>query len=286
MLQTKKIPSPPAGRPKSSNRLTIRNAHQKPSSALNKNRCLPPVVTKSTLVCDHDYSSNGASIPKPPAITRTLSHDLSQRLHQVTTAALPSALASSTKSEINSAGSKAAVSSRSMRHRASSDVDSKLLVGNDSIIKTIPENDPPPEDSARPYTSSKRKEPLTLDRLKESLRGATSGVPEATQLPYHRSSSRQHEGRSSSRQHDVTLGTQRIALESLSSSEAKAMSGLLQQASLECLGSSNINNFSPVRARRPPGYVPLPIDEALLDTADRRTMVSKRTQVCQISRSG
>ncbi|XP_013397692.1 LOW QUALITY PROTEIN: AN1-type zinc finger protein 4-like [Lingula anatina] len=80
----------------------------------------------------------------------------------------------------------------------------------------------------RPTTSSRSKEKFTLDNFKESL-----GRPTTTSR--HPSHERKKE----------------FTLESLSSSEARAMSGLLRQASLERLGSSRISNFvhSPTKPR-------------------------------------
>lgn len=85
----------------------------------------------------------------------------------------------------------------------------------------------------------------------------------------HRSSSRQHDGRVSSRQLTLesfkdSLYSQKLALESLTTDEAKMMSGLLQQASFERLGTSSISNFSPVRQKKgPPNQ--LKLDEDYMD---------------------
>lgn len=163
-------------------------------------------------------------------------------------------------------------SGKSLRH-SESEKSFAGLKKSESIIKSIPENDLVTARHEQPANQSsacvRRKEVLSIDRLKENFKapvknsetvtsaesGGSSGA--AAPLYTRRTSSRQHKLRASSRQHaDLTLSlkdnvySQRITLESLSSNEAKMMSGLLQQASLEKLGTSTISNFSPVRTRK------------------------------------
>ena len=335
----------------SSSRLqAIHSAHAKPTSALNRNRCLPPVSTShkppasstnqqssaaSAEIAgpstDHDYAQkadNGKNftiaatnniniksqapqpqpvkssmlteltIPKPPAEVRTAHHDKSQRLHhRLLTAQRPSELASTSSAAIAASDTTVATASNAPPVKSSS---AKALRHTDSeksfkrqdsssVINSIPESSVEHSNQLSVGASGvssgtgrlpKRKEAVSLEKLKESLRGSSSnnaemaaataaaGVSGSTTPGPHlvrRASSRQHEMRASSRQQaDLTLETikdsfcsQRITLESLSTNEAKVMSGLLQQASLEKLGTSSISNFSPVRTRKTVGAVPL-----------------------------
>lgn len=294
--------------PNSSSRLqAIHSAHAKPSSssALNRNRCLPPVATSqkpnppplptASTSTEHDYAAkpitdnartikqqsaqqvnssmlSELTIPKPPSEARSAHHDRSQRLHHpglLTAAALP-------PTEITGSGGTVtkSYSGKSLRRTDSE----KSLKKQD--INSIPENSA--AEITQPVASAsgtsrqvKRKDGVSLEKLKGTLRGpANPAGVSAAEIPagasgsttphlVRRASSRQHEVRASSRQHaDLTLETikdsfcsQRITLESLSSNEAKVMSGLLQQASLEKLGSSSISSFSPVRTRKPVGAV-------------------------------
>ncbi|XP_069123735.1 AN1-type zinc finger protein 4-like [Argopecten irradians] len=122
---------------------------------------------------------------------------------------------------------------------------------------------------SRPITSSKMKD-LTLENFKDSLRPPTSSKNKqklkSSDLTIE--SLKEVLGRPTTSSRDLTLeslqetfgrpttssrykGLERrkeITLESLSTSEARAMSGLLRQASLEKIGSSrigNIGNFVP-----------------------------------------
>lgn len=228
------------------------------------------------------------TIPKPPTEARTVNHDVSQRLHHsgglLTTSQPPSALAADGEEPGADSSICKPYSGRSMRRTESEK--NFGLKKSETVIKSIPENDRLSLQHNHPATSSatsrlgptyaKRKEVVSLDKLKKTLRGpvtacetgAATGVGASssggagggavTPLYTRRTSSRQRELRAASRQQpDLTLETikdtlysQRITLESLSTNEAKVMSGLLQQASLEKLGSSSISNFSPVRTRK------------------------------------
>lgn len=307
--------------PTSSSRLqAIQSAHVKPTSALNRNRCLPPVstsqkppsATKRSSASgaagpssDHDYASKidmdkkslaannntphasqtvksnmltELTIPKPPAEARTAHHDKSQRLHhRLLTTQRPSEV--STEPEASTSAAPIKSSSAKLLRRADSEKSLLKKQDSSSIINSIPEISTEHSDPLSPVAGTsgtgrlpKRKEGVSLEKLKGSLRGpanteVAAGVSAGSATPHlvRRTSSRQHEMRASSRQQaDLTIETlkdsfcsQRITLESLSSNEAKVMSGLLQQASLEKLGTSSISNFSPVRTRKGVGAVPL-----------------------------
>lgn len=106
--------------------------------------------------------------------------------------------------------------------------------------------------SSRPVTSSKVKD-VTLDNLRESLRPPHSSKGK-TKIKTEYSlfdSLRDTIGASSSLSRHSSLEKRKeFTLESLSTSEARAMSGLLRQASLEKVGSSRIGNVTVTSASR------------------------------------
>lgn len=273
----------------SSNPSRLQAVHSSPTTALNRNLCLPPVITQKSVslhpsIEEHSYATNKSqsahtstltelTIPHPPAESRSSKQELSQRLHHTNLLTTPHVPASGVPVGSNIK----ALSARPIRR---SDSEKTLgLKKTDSIIKAIPSTglkrakNGELGSAATASTGSgypKRKDVLSLDKLQDTFRGVaptsceagTNTTGSATSLYARRASSRQHELRAASRQQpDLTLETikdticsQRITLESLSlnPNEAKAMSGYIQQASLEKLGSSNISlsNFSPVRTRK------------------------------------
>lgn len=263
------IPAPPQGRPSGSARLqSIRSGQLKPSSALNRNLCLPPVSQKPSQSSSQYNSMTALSaqvpsvqqhrestIPELKAKDLSLSpHAAAETPHQSMAGAVAaSSMAISTNT--SSAGKSKAAGSRSTRQNECEQM-------TNYRIKSIPEDEEVDSGSrTRLLRSSKAHDKASGggERLREASRGSLA-VHEGAHPPLlRRSSSRLYEVRSSSRQHSdhLTLETlkdsfhpQRITLESLSSNEARMMSGLLQQASLERLGTSSISNFSPVRTRR------------------------------------
>jgi hypothetical protein len=106
--------------------------------------------------------------------------------------------------------------------------------------------------SSRPVTSSKVKD-VTLENLRESLRppNSSKGKPIIKTEYSLFDSLRDTIGASSSLSRHSSLDKRKeFTLESLSSSEARAMSGLLRQASLEKVGSSRIGNVTVTSASR------------------------------------
>lgn len=97
------------------------------------------------------------------------------------------------------------------------------------------------KETFRPPTSSKareRKKELSYENLKDVFSRPTTSARKDTTL----GSLKETLGRSSSK-YGLLDRRKEFTLESLSSSEARAMSGLLRQASLERIGSSRIGNF-------------------------------------------
>ncbi|OWF37826.1 AN1-type zinc finger protein 4-like [Mizuhopecten yessoensis] len=105
------------------------------------------------------------------------------------------------------------------------------------------------KDSLRPPTSSKNKQKLkggdlTIESLKEVLGRPTTSSRDLTLESLQETFGRP----TTSSRYKGLERRKEITLESLSTSEARAMSGLLRQASLEKIGSSrigNIGNFVP-----------------------------------------
>ncbi|XP_033756479.1 AN1-type zinc finger protein 4-like [Pecten maximus] len=105
------------------------------------------------------------------------------------------------------------------------------------------------KDSLRPPTSSKNKQKLkgsdlTIESLKEVLGRPTTSSRDVTLESLQETFGRP----TTSSRYKGLERRKEITLESLSTSEARAMSGLLRQASLEKIGSSrigNIGNFVP-----------------------------------------
>lgn len=258
---------------------SLTSAQAKPLPDLNKRRCLPPVQQKvPTTPAEHNLAQAQSAqsrhsqplteiiIPKPPAEARTARHDVSQRLHHHSQISVGELSAASAAPAPPYKPTKSYSARTSRRHV---DVDGKALAhhSNESRIRCIPEHEAVAERLAEPPKSLLKTPHPPFSKRKESSEklvndGATVSDKSAAPQLMRRSSSRQHELRSRQHGGDLTLETikdsfysQRITLESLSSNEAKMMSGLLQQASLERLGSSCINNFSPVRTRKgAPGY--------------------------------
>mgnify|MGYP000402732064 FL=1 len=106
---------------------------------------------------------------------------------------------------------------------------------------------------SRPVTSSKVRE-VTLDNIRDSLRppNSSKGKSRVKTNDYTLFDSlRDTIGASSSMSRHSSLEKRKeFTLESLSTSEARAMSGLLRQASLEKVGSSRIGNVTVTSASR------------------------------------
>lgn len=101
------------------------------------------------------------------------------------------------------------------------------------------------KDTLQPPSSSKTKQKmkgdLTIENLKEVL-----GRPQASNKDLTFESLQESLGRPTTSSRFKGLERRKeFTLESLSTSEARAMSGLLRQASLEKIGSSRIGNFVP-----------------------------------------
>lgn len=101
------------------------------------------------------------------------------------------------------------------------------------------------KDSLRPPTSSKTKQKLkggdlTIESLKEVLGRPTTSSRDLTLESLQETFGRP----TTSSRYKGLERRKEITLESLSTSEARAMSGLLRQASLEKIGSSRIGNIS------------------------------------------
>ena len=105
--------------------------------------------------------------------------------------------------------------------------------------------------SPRPVTSSKIKD-VTLENLRESLKPPNSSKGKSkVKGDLFLESLRETLGQSSSLSRHSSLDKRKeFTLESLSTSEARAMSGLLRQASLEKVGSSRIGNVTVTSASR------------------------------------
>lgn len=106
--------------------------------------------------------------------------------------------------------------------------------------------------SSRPVTSSKVKD-VTIDNFRESLRPHQSSKTKSKIKTEYSlfDSLRDTIGASSSLSRHSSLEKRKeFTLESLSTSEARAMSGLLRQASLEKVGSSRIGNVTVTSASR------------------------------------
>ena len=105
--------------------------------------------------------------------------------------------------------------------------------------------------SSRPVTSSKIKD-VTLENLRESLKPPSSSKGKSkVKGDLFLESLRETLGQSSSLSRHSSLDKRKeFTLESLSTSEARAMSGLLRQASLEKVGSSRIGNVTVTSASR------------------------------------
>lgn len=105
--------------------------------------------------------------------------------------------------------------------------------------------------SPRPVTSSKIKD-VTLENLRESLKPPSSSKGKnKVKGDLFLESLRETLGQSSSLSRHSSLDKRKeFTLESLSTSEARAMSGLLRQASLEKVGSSRIGNVTVTSASR------------------------------------
>ncbi|XP_062598601.1 AN1-type zinc finger protein 4-like [Saccostrea cucullata] len=98
---------------------------------------------------------------------------------------------------------------------------------------------PPPSSSSK--TKQKLKGDLTIENIKEVL-----GRPQASNKDLTLESLQESLGRPTTSSRFKGLERRKeFTLESLSTSEARAMSGLLRQASLEKIGSSRIGNFVP-----------------------------------------
>lgn len=101
------------------------------------------------------------------------------------------------------------------------------------------------KDTLQPPSTSKSKQKmkgdLTIENLKEVL-----GRPPTTSKDVTLESLQESLGRPTTSSRFKGLDRRKeFTLESLSTSEARAMSGLLRQASLEKIGSSRIGNFGP-----------------------------------------
>lgn len=106
--------------------------------------------------------------------------------------------------------------------------------------------------TSRPVTSSKIRE-VTLDNIRDSLRPPNSSKGKSRVKTDYTlfDSLRETLGASSSMSRHSSLEKRKeFTLESLSTSEARAMSGLLRQASLEKVGSSRIGNVTVTSASR------------------------------------
>lgn len=105
--------------------------------------------------------------------------------------------------------------------------------------------------SPRPVTSNKIKD-VTLENLRESLKPPSSSKGKnKIKGDLFLESLRETLGQSSSLSRHSSLDKRKeFTLESLSTSEARAMSGLLRQASLEKVGSSRIGNVTVTSASR------------------------------------
>lgn len=106
--------------------------------------------------------------------------------------------------------------------------------------------------TSRPVTSNRIKD-VTLDNLRESLRPPNSSKGKSRVKTDYTlfDSLRETLGASSSMSRHSSLEKRKeFTLESLSTSEARAMSGLLRQASLEKVGSSRIGNVTVTSASR------------------------------------
>lgn len=105
---------------------------------------------------------------------------------------------------------------------------------------------------SRPVTSSKMKD-VTIDNLRESLRPTNSSKGKSklkTEYSLFDSIRDTIGATSSMSRHSSLEKRKEFTLESLSTSEARAMSGLLRQASLEKVGSSRIGNVTVTSASR------------------------------------
>ena len=103
---------------------------------------------------------------------------------------------------------------------------------------------------SRPVTSSKIKD-VTLESLRESLRPPNSSKSKTKGEYSFLESLRETIGAASSMSRHSSLEKRKeFTLESLSSKEARVMSGLLRQASLEKVGSSRIGNVTVTSASR------------------------------------
>lgn len=105
---------------------------------------------------------------------------------------------------------------------------------------------------SRPVTSSKVRE-VTLDNIRDSLPPPNSSKGKSRVKTDYTlfDSLRETLGASSSMSRHSSLDKRKeFTLESLSTSEARAMSGLLRQASLEKVGSSRIGNVTVTSASR------------------------------------
>lgn len=106
--------------------------------------------------------------------------------------------------------------------------------------------------SSRPVTSAKVKD-VTLENLRESLRPPLSSKGNSkvkTEYSLFDSLRDTIGATSSLSRHSSLEKRKEFTLESLSTSEARAMSGLLRQASLEKVGSSRIGNVTVTSASR------------------------------------
>lgn len=144
-----------------------------------------------------------------------------------------------------SCSSKKESTSESVKETAKSSASSKAkqLLKNDLTIENIKEV------LGRPNTSSRD---IMLESLQETL-----GRPPTTTSRY----------KGLERRKEFTL-------ESLSSSEARAMSGLLRQASLEKIGSSRIGNFTGSKSRLGNYSIGPSVQDGRITTPEGRLVVS------------
>lgn len=140
------------------------------------------------------------------------------------------------------------------------------------------------KDTAKPSTSKTKqllKNDLTIENLKEVL-----GRPNTSSRDLMLESLQETFGRpTTSSRYKGLERRKEFTLESLSTSEARAMSGLLRQASLEKIGSSRIGNFTGSKSRLGNYSLGPSVQDGRITTPEGR-LVSARLQRVASSRDG
>ncbi|XP_064638407.1 AN1-type zinc finger protein 4-like [Lineus longissimus] len=306
----KKKPRPPsAGRP-GSHKSRVRHI---PKSSLNKNLCLPPVGHSHSLVKDsipsHTTETSYNRIIEDPKSDLNLKKELpltdsaSRRSKHDRISPLDSA---TLKRSLSSVKEDLASNSRpvSGTRKTKESETAKLLSKKDSAA-SIKRRDSLKSEKDIPRSGSARKKDVTLETLKETLK-----PPPSTKFERKKDFGYDPIGpTTSSSRKEVTLESlkesfgrpttsskyankerkKEFMIESLSSEEARAMSGLLRQASIERLGSSKIGNFvSGSASKSRLGGYPIGgagIKEGRVPTPEGRLM-SARLQRLSASRDG